>query len=71
MASSMARSGSSSRSMREACSFGGGGAVGAGVDSEGVGGTEAMVLARRSGWAARRDAAILELGCGACWTCAS
>jgi hypothetical protein len=34
---------------KEGCDFGGGGAMGAGVDSEGVGGTEAMVLARRGG----------------------
>jgi len=47
------------------------GAAGAGVASEGVGGTETMVLALRSGCAAVRDAVVAERGCGACWSCAS
>jgi hypothetical protein len=46
---SMARSGSSSRSICEDVGFVGVCAGGAGVASEGVGGTEAMVLERRCG----------------------
>lgn len=67
----MSRRGSSSRSMREDAGFEGRGAVGAGVASEGVGGTEAMVLDRRGGWAAARDAAVADRGSGACCTSAS
>lgn len=67
---SMASRGSSSRPMREA-GFVSVGAGGAGVASEGVGGTEATVLERRSGWAARRDAVVAARGRGACCARAS
>lgn len=39
---------------------------GAGVASEGVGGTEAMVLCRRDDCAAIREATVFVLGGGAC-----
>lgn len=46
---SMARRGSSSRSMREGGGFFDAGAVGAGVDSKGVGVIDGIVFNRRSG----------------------
>jgi hypothetical protein len=66
----MERSGSSSNASRELWGTGAG-AAGPGVVSEGVGGTDTIVLDRRSGWAAIRDAVAAERGGGACWSCAS
>jgi hypothetical protein len=70
MQASIESRGSSSNPLRGFCGITVA-AAGPGVASEGVGGTDTIVLDLRNGCAAIREAVVVDRGCGACWSCAS